>query len=89
MIREKFLGLNFTIIPRQEIPYGKLVETENEGWRFPLRHKEYIYNKNNYTLMYDKEYDGYRLVTNDPTHYLPIKEVYSDWNIYNKYKEEN
>ena len=80
MKEKKYLGLNFSIIPRQEIPYGKLVK---------LKNKEYIYNKNNYQLMYCEKYDGYRLVTNDPTHYLPAKEAYSDWNIYNKYKEEN
>ena len=89
MREEKYLGLNFTIIPRQEIPYGELVEVKENIWSLPLRNREYIYNKNNYILMYCEEYDGYRLVTNDPTHYLPIKEVYSDWNIYKEYKGEN
>ena len=66
---DMYLGLNFRVISRDQIPFADQT----------LRDRERIVNTEGDELIWIEKYKGYLLLTDDPTHYLPINHVYSKW----------
>ena len=62
-------GLYGTVIYSEDIPY--------KGEK--LYDCDMIKNSSGFTLMYRKDYNGYFLITNDATDFLPNNERSSQW----------
>ena len=67
MVRERYLGLNFAPIAKEDIPYtGEKLEKN-----------DMIENPNGIQLLYMNSY--YILITNNHSDFLPNSEVFTHW----------
>jgi len=65
---ENYYGLNQKIIPKDAIPFNE-----------PLLDGEMIENTKGTKIMWDKDWHGYRIFTDNPSQFLSNDDIYSQW----------
>lgn len=65
---ERYYGLNQQFIPKDVVPF--------DG---PLQDRDRIENSNGVQLIWIDKHKGFLLFTDDPTKYLSINNLYSQW----------